>query len=58
MAGANYLPQLLHWVERDNLPDYLGGASTATLIDDAGPWQDPVLMAEVMQCLQPACVSD
>lgn len=47
MAGSNYLPQLLAWVDRENLPDYLGGTSTATLIDDAGPWQDPAIVAEV-----------
>ncbi|KAK9798606.1 hypothetical protein WJX73_008330 [Symbiochloris irregularis] len=47
VAGGNYLPQLLHWVDKDNLPDYLGGTSTATLIDDAGPWQDAAIMAEV-----------
>ena len=46
VAGTNFLPQLLAWVDKDNLPDYLGGTSTATLIDDAGPWQDPAFIAE------------
>ena len=46
VAGTNFLPQLLAWVGKENLPDYIGGTSTATLIDDAGPWQDPAIIAE------------
>ena len=47
VAGTNYLPQLLNWVDKDNLPQYLGGTSTATLLDDVGPWQDPAVVAQV-----------
>lgn len=54
VAGTNFLPQLLNWVDRDNLPDYLGGTSSATLLDDAGPWQDANLIAEVCPLLR-AC---
>ncbi len=41
------MPALLHWVEKENLPEYLGGTSKATLLDDVGPWQDPRLIAEI-----------
>ena len=47
VAGTSFLPQLLNWVDKENLPDYMGGTSTATLIDDAGPWQDAAIVAEV-----------
>lgn len=38
---------LLKWVDPENLPEYLGGTSKATLLDDAGPWQDPKILAQV-----------
>ena len=38
---------LLEWVDADSLPEYLGGTSKATLLDDAGPWQDPKILAQV-----------
>ena len=47
LSGTNYLPTLLQWVDKENLPEYLGGTSTATLLDDAGPWQDPKVVAEI-----------
>ena len=34
-------------MDRENLPEYLGGTSTGTLLDDAGPWQDPAVVAEI-----------
>lgn len=34
-------------MDKESLPEYLGGTSKATLLDDAGPWQDPALIAEI-----------
>ena len=47
MSSRDYQKALLEWVEPANLPDYLGGTSRATLLDDAGPWQDPGIVAEI-----------
>ena len=47
MCPKDYLPSLLKWVDPENLPRYLGGTSDATLIDDAGPWNDPQIRAEI-----------
>lgn len=47
VCPKDYLPSLLKWVEPENLPRYLGGTSDATLIDDAGPWNDPQIRAEI-----------
>ena len=52
MCPTNYTKVLLQWIDPENLPEYLGGTSKATLLDDAGPWQDPKLIAEVRQCSQ------
>ena len=41
------MPVLLKYVDAENIPRYLGGTSDATLIDDAGPWNDPQLRAEI-----------
>ncbi len=41
------MPALLKWVDAESLPEYLGGTSKATLLDDAGPWQDPKILAQV-----------
>ena len=38
---------LLEYVDPESLPEYLGGTSKATLLDDAGPWQDPKVLAQV-----------
>ena len=38
MLSKDYQKALLDWVEPGSLPDYLGGTSRATLLDDAGPW--------------------
>ncbi len=46
MCPTNYTKVLLQWIEPENLPEYLGGTSKATLLDDAGPWQDPKIIAE------------
>eukprot|EP00884_Botryococcus_braunii_P015835 jgi/Botrbrau1/2935/Bobra.0026s0010.1 len=47
ICPTRYLPALLEWVDKENLPEYLGGTSKATLLDDVGPWQDPRLIAEI-----------
>ncbi|CAK0783609.1 hypothetical protein CVIRNUC_006808 [Coccomyxa viridis] len=47
MCPTNYSKVLLQWIEPENLPEYLGGTSKATLLDDAGPWQDSKVVAEV-----------
>lgn len=39
VCPAKFAPALLRWVAPENLPEYLGGESTATLLDDSGPWQ-------------------
>ena len=47
VCPKDFLPSLLKWIEPENLPRYLGGTSDATLIDDAGPWNDPQIRAEI-----------
>lgn len=47
VCPKDYLPSILKWVDPENLPRYLGGTSDATLIDDAGPWNDPQIRAEI-----------
>ncbi|KAK9819593.1 hypothetical protein WJX72_000104 [[Myrmecia] bisecta] len=47
VCPRDYLPALLHWVDADCLPEYLGGTSKATLLDDKGPWNDPDTVAEI-----------
>ncbi|CAL8462059.1 g1590 [Coccomyxa elongata] len=47
ICKTDYVPALLKWVDAENLPEYLGGTSKATLLDDAGPWQDPKILAQV-----------
>lgn len=41
------MPSLLKWIDPENIPRYLGGTSDATLIDDAGPWNDPQIRSEI-----------
>ena len=47
MCPKDYLPSLLKYIDPENIPRYLGGTSDATLIDDAGPWNDPQIRAEI-----------
>ena len=47
VCPKDYLPSLLKYIDPENLPRYLGGTSDATLIDDAGPWNDPQIRAEI-----------
>ena len=41
VCPRDYTSVLLQWVDPESLPEYLGGTSKATLLDDAGPWQVP-----------------
>ncbi|EIE24984.1 CRAL/TRIO domain-containing protein [Coccomyxa subellipsoidea C-169] len=47
VCPRDFVPALLKWVDAESLPEYLGGTSKATLLDDAGPWQDPKILAQV-----------
>ena len=47
VCPKDYLPSLLKYVDAENIPRYLGGQSDATLIDDAGPWNDPQIRSEI-----------
>lgn len=40
MIGANYYPELLKYVDEDQLPDFFGGPCTEPLHSDPGPWRD------------------
>ena len=46
MCPKDYTKALLEWVDPESLPEYLGGTSKATLLDDAGPWQDPKILSQ------------
>lgn len=41
ICQSNYKEDLLKWVAPENLPEWLGGTSKGTLLDDCGPWSDP-----------------
>lgn len=41
ICQSDYKKDLLEWIDADNLPDWLGGRSKGTLLDDVGPWSDP-----------------
>lgn len=47
ILGSNYLPALEKWIAIENIPQFLGGKSQGTLVDDAGPWSDPELVASL-----------
>jgi len=60
LVGTNYQATLLKHVDRENLPEYLGGTSKATLLDDVGPWQEQAIIDEIDADLrtalaEPAC---
>lgn len=46
VCPKDYLPALLKWIDIENIPEYLGGQSAGTLIDDVGPWKDPELIKQ------------
>lgn len=47
VCSTKYTPALLEWIDASSLPEYLGGTSKGTLLDDVGPWQDPRIIAEI-----------
>ena len=49
VCPKDFLPSLLRYIDPENIPRYLGGTSDATLIDDAGPWNDPQIRAEIQE---------
>lgn len=66
VCPRDYTPTLLQYISRENLPEYLGGGSKATLLDDAGPWNDRALIDEIeaelkrvsvnrCMCYEPVC---
>lgn len=55
ICPKDYVPTLLKYVTAENLPEYLGGQSKATLLDDAGPWNNPELIAEVDAEVKAVC---
>ena len=47
ILGPDYTAALLKWVDKENLPTFLGGTSTGTLFEDIGPWSDPAKIASL-----------
>ncbi|GIL46910.1 hypothetical protein Vafri_3772 [Volvox africanus] len=47
ILGPNYMDALLKHMEIDAIPEFLGGQSKGTLLDDVGPWNDAELMARL-----------
>lgn len=47
VCPRNYLPSLTEWIDLENIPEYLGGASKGTLVDDLGPWKNPELLRQL-----------
>ncbi|KAL4418792.1 hypothetical protein ABPG77_005506 [Micractinium sp. CCAP 211/92] len=47
VAPSDYMKLLLKYVDAENIPEYLGGKSKGSLIDDVGPWKDPSILALV-----------
>ncbi|EFN52314.1 hypothetical protein CHLNCDRAFT_26961, partial [Chlorella variabilis] len=51
VAPSDYMKLLLRYIDVENIPEYLGGAWAlplkGSLIDDVGPWKDPVILAQV-----------
>ncbi|KXZ52791.1 hypothetical protein GPECTOR_8g179 [Gonium pectorale] len=47
LLGPNYMEGLLKHVDIESIPDFLGGKSKGSLLDDVGPWSDKQLMARM-----------
>eukprot|EP00210_Caulerpa_lentillifera_P001939 g1862.t1 len=47
VCPKNYLPCLTEWIDVENIPEYLGGKSKGTLVDDLGPWKNPELLKQL-----------
>lgn len=44
ICQSDYRKDLLEWIDADSLPEWLGGRSKGTLLDDVGPWSDPEVL--------------
>ena len=40
VLGSDYLQHLEKHVDPSNLPTFLGGSNTTSLLEDPGPWND------------------
>lgn len=47
ICQSDYKKDLLEWIDADDLPDWLGGRSKGTLLDDVGPWSDPGVLRRI-----------
>ena len=47
VCASDYMPELVRWVDPENIPSYLGGKSQGSLLDDLGPWHDPAIIKEI-----------
>jgi len=47
VAPSDFLPVVLKYADAECIPEYLGGKSKASLLDDIGPWNDGNLIAEI-----------
>lgn len=47
VCPSDYLPILKKWIDVENIPAYLGGKSSGSLIDDIGPWNDVEMIEEI-----------
>eukprot|EP00882_Tetradesmus_deserticola_P019017 GHRQ01020459.1.p2 GENE.GHRQ01020459.1~~GHRQ01020459.1.p2 ORF type:complete len:256 (+),score=117.00 GHRQ01020459.1:337-1104(+) len=55
ICQTNYQKDLLEWVAPENLPEWLGGSSKGTPLDDCGPWSDPEVLRRMEGQLPVAC---
>lgn len=54
VCPSDYMPILMKWVDIENIPAYLGGKSSGSLIDDIGPWNDAEMIEEIDKGLSEA----
>mmetsp|Transcript_6253 Transcript_6253/g.17959 ORF Transcript_6253/g.17959 Transcript_6253/m.17959 type:complete len:678 (-) Transcript_6253:181-2214(-) len=47
VCPRDFKATLLQHIAAENLPEYLGGKSKATLLDDAGPWNDQAIVDQI-----------
>lgn len=47
VCPADYMKVLTKWIDIENIPSYLGGKSSGSLIDDVGPWNDESIIQEI-----------
>lgn len=47
VCPKDYMSVLRKWIDEDSIPEYLGGKSKGTLIDDCGPWRPDPLVKEL-----------